>query len=126
MSLVLDASAVLAYLHKETGWETVKAALNQGMISSVNWSEVAQKTLHRNLNSRLAGTLLQELGLRIIPFSVTQAEIAAEFWEPTHQHGLSLADRACLALAMEQDLPALTADTAWSKLNLPLEIKQLR
>lgn len=126
MNLVLDASAVLAYLHKETGWETVKVAISEGIISSVNWSEVAQKTLHANLNPRLTGTLLQELGLSIIPFSAMQADIAAEFWEPTRGQGLSLADRACLALAFEQNLPALTADRVWSKLNLPLEIRLIR
>lgn len=44
MTLVLDASALLAYLHQESGWEKVRAVIGESYIGAVNWSEVAQKT----------------------------------------------------------------------------------
>jgi PIN domain nuclease of toxin-antitoxin system len=44
----------------------------------------------------------------------------------TREHGLSLSDRACLALPKRLDLPALTADTAWSRLDLRVEVRRIR
>lgn len=126
MSQVLDASAVLAYLHQEDGWEAVRAAIGEACIGAVNWSEVAQKTVRRGLDIELARALLTEVGLTIVPFSAGQAETAARLWETTRQHGLSLADRACLALAMEKEAAVLTADRAWADLGLKIDIQALR
>ena len=92
----------------------------------MNWSEVAQKTLHKGLDLEQARSLLDEIGLTIVPFSTAQAERAAHLWEKARQHGLSLADRACLALAMETKAPVLTADRAWSELELDVEIQLVR
>lgn len=44
----------------------------------------------------------------------------------TRQLGLSLADRACLALARQLSLPVLTADHAWAEAALELEVKLIR
>jgi PIN domain nuclease of toxin-antitoxin system len=120
MSLVLDASALLAYLRQETGWEAVHSVIGDSCISAVNWSEVAQKAEQKGLSVAKVGTLLTELGLGIIPFSSEHAEAAAHLWEKTRRHGLSLADRACLALAIEQQSPVLTADRAWGRLDLDI------
>ena len=59
-------------------------------------------------------------------FTPRQAETAARLWSRTRNHGLSLADRACLALAMDKTLPVLTADRAWSELDLDIEIQVIR
>jgi PIN domain nuclease of toxin-antitoxin system len=40
--------------------------------------------------------------------------------------GLSLGDRACLALARRERLPILTADRSWAKLDLGIPIKVMR
>lgn len=126
MSLVLDASAVLAYLHREPGWDKVRAAIGEACIGAVNWSEIAQKATRKGLNVETARVLLTEVGLTIVPFSARQAEVAAHLWEKTHSRGLSLADRACLALAMEQQAPVLTADRVWRELDLGIEIRLVR
>ncbi|MEA3292537.1 MAG: type II toxin-antitoxin system VapC family toxin [Pseudomonadota bacterium] len=127
MSPVLDASAVLAYLHQETGWEGIQAVVAESCIGAVNWSEVAQKTVQKGLNVKTARALLEEVGLTIAPFSASQAELAAHLWTSTRRNGLSsLADRACLALALEREAPVLTADRAWSKLELEVDIRLVR
>jgi len=126
MSYVLDASAVLAYLHREAGYDEVSEILAGSRISCVNWSEVAQKIRQKGLDATNVRGLLRELGLRFAPFTVPQAEIAADLWDQTRRHGLSLADRACLAFAMELDETVFTTDTVWGKLKLEFDIRLLR
>jgi PIN domain nuclease of toxin-antitoxin system len=65
------------------------------------------------------------LGLSIEPFDPTQAEITGRRWGQTRKQGSFPGDRACLALAMYRSLPALTADQAWKRLKLNLEIRLL-
>jgi len=71
-------------------------------------------------------SLLEELGLTIVPFSVEQAECTAQLWKSSNQFGLSLAERACLGLAIARKSTVLTADRVWVKLNLNIEIRLLR
>lgn len=99
MNPVLDASALLAYLHQEPGWDVVHTVIGESRIGAVNWCEVAQKTCQKGLDAGRVRSLLAEVGLIVVPFSQAHAELAASLWKPTKQHGLSLADRACLALA---------------------------
>jgi ribonuclease VapC len=40
--------------------------------------------------------------------------------------GLSLGDRACLSLAIQQKLSVLTADRVWAGLQLGLNIQMIR
>jgi PIN domain nuclease of toxin-antitoxin system len=124
--VVLDASALLALLHGEPGSERVAAALETAAMSTVNWSEVLQKSLARSADIEGMEQELAGAGVRFVPFTTAQAERAALLWSQTRRHGLSLADRACLALALEQDSPVLTADRAWSRLGLGAEIELIR
>lgn len=124
--IILDASALLAYLHRETGWEAVQGVLANGCIGAVNWSEVARKISQKGMDIAVVRDLLEELGVTIIPFSAGQAELAAQLWKEGRHHGLSLADRACLALAMERDTPVVTADKAWVGLTLDIEMQFIR
>ena len=126
MSLVLDASALLALLHEEPGAKRVEQALNGALVSAVNWAEVIQKSLRRQTDVSWMWAGFSEVGVIIEPFTPAQAELAAHLWEKTRRHGLSLADRACLSLAMERQAPVLTADRAWAKLGLDVEIQQIR
>lgn len=126
MSTVLDASAVLAYLHREPGWEMVRGVMAEACMGAVNWSEVAQKTAQRSLDVTVTRVLLEDLGLIIVPFSASQAEISARLWETTRAYGLSLADRACLALGLERKAAVLTADRVWTGLGLDVDIRLLR
>lgn len=126
MTPVLDASALLAYLQREPGFERVGAVLDHACISSVNWSEVLQKCARNGIDTVPVATYLTEIGLTVEIFTASQAKRAADLWSQTRALGLSLADRACLALAMEKSVPALTADKAWLDLELPIAIELIR
>lgn len=109
--IVVDASAVLAYLQGESGAELVRESLVSGaIISAANWSEVAQKV--RRVDAwEVARALLLSHPLQIASVTVDDAEAAAALWTPGST--LSLADRLCLALAGRLQLPVLSADRAW-------------
>jgi PIN domain nuclease of toxin-antitoxin system len=126
VTLVLDASSLLAFLHDESGSERVRSALAGALVSAVNWSEVVQKSLQRHVNVSGMRQEFIEVGVIFIPFTEEQAEIAAYLWNKTRHHGLSLADRACLALAIERKRSILTADRVWSELGLDLDILLIR
>ncbi|HEX2107771.1 MAG TPA: type II toxin-antitoxin system VapC family toxin [Rubrobacteraceae bacterium] len=117
-SCVLDASALLALLQQEPGAEIVETLLEEAVISSVNWSEVVQKSLDHGVELGSLREDLEALGLSITPFSVEEAEIAAALRRGTARLGLSLADRACLALASRLSIPVLTTDRTWAELQL--------
>lgn len=125
-SCVLDASALLAMLQDEPGGDIVQELLETAAISSVNWSEVIQKALDRQMEIDGLRHDLEALGLQILPFTAVLAETTAQLRSATRQAGLSLGDRACLALAAVLGLPAITADRVWPDLGLPLKIRVVR
>lgn len=126
MTVVLDASALLAFLHDEPGADRVQRVLDRAIVSAVNWAEVVQKSLLKRADVTGMQGEFAEVGMVFEPFTTSQAELAAHLWESTRRNGLSLADRACLALAMERKEPVLTADRAWGKLGLDVDIRLLR
>jgi ribonuclease VapC len=125
-SCVLDASALLAMLQGEPGGEVVEELLETAAISSVNWSEVVQKTLEQQAEVEGLRHGLEALGLEVLPFTAVLAETTAGLRSATRQAGLSLGDRACLALAAILGLPAVTTDRVWPDLGLPIEIHVVR
>lgn len=130
--VVLDASAMLAYLFDEDGAELVETALNDSTCMGViNWAEVLSKVEDKgHSSSELIKTLAaQELlgkNLKILEATAEDAQLIAQLRPQTRQLGLSLGDRACLVLGIRLGLPVLTADTAWDSLNLDLSIRQIR
>ena len=126
MKAVLDASALLAYLQDEPGWDAVDGVLAESVISSVNWAEVVQKSIAAGVDVDGMRDDLEALGLTISPFTPEEAEIAARLWQQTQQYGLSLGDRACLSLGIRLGVPVLTTDQVWSSLNLPMTIHVMR
>jgi PIN domain nuclease of toxin-antitoxin system len=95
-------------------------------MSAVNWSEVIQKSLRAGVDTEGMLEEVSELGLLIVPFTAALADRAARLWAPTRHLGLSLGDRACLGLALERSLPALTTDRQWRELTLNVEVRLLR
>jgi len=127
MNSVLDASALLALLHNEKGADKVEEAIfNKAVMSSVNWTEVIQKAIARNISVDNLDNELAELGLSFLSFDMQQAYIAGSLWQQTKELGLSLGDRACLALAIHLDLPVLTADKIWQQLDIGVSIQLIR
>ncbi|GMQ98354.1 MAG: PIN domain-containing protein [Acidimicrobiia bacterium] len=116
MSGVLDASALLALINKEEGAGAVLSVLEAARMSTVNIAEVLAKLSDIGMPPAIAEDLIGRLGLTVEPFELIHAERAARFRPATRRLGLSLGDRACLALAQERGLPAYTADQSWSDL----------
>ena len=126
MTVVLDASALLAYLQDEPGDKAVEAVLAESVMSSVNWAEVVQKSVAAGVVVDGMREDLEALGLTIAPFSPEDAEVAGRLWLQTRQAGLSLGDRACLSLGIRLNVPVLTCDRIWTTLNLSLEVRGIR
>jgi ribonuclease VapC len=129
---VLDASALLAYLRDEPGADVVADAIAGGAaISTVNLAEVLGRAADRDVDpARLAAQMADRglLGGAISVEAFTDADAieVARLRPETRAQGLSLGDRACVALARRLGLPALTADTAWSRLDLDVTLRQIR
>ncbi|MEE8189866.1 MAG: type II toxin-antitoxin system VapC family toxin [Kiloniellales bacterium] len=124
--VVLDASAVLAVVHDEPGAEMVRPHLPGAYLSAVNAAEVVAKMVDGGADPAEAGDKLFRLGTRVVAFEPGDIVPGAQLRKASRSVGLSLADRACLTLAQRLGLPALTADRMWSKLNLRVDIQQIR
>ena len=111
--VVLDASAVLALLFEEKGAEVVRTQLRTGVIGAANLAEVLAKLSDHGLPAVEAVRAVAILGLEVAPMTEAQAQRSAELRPLTRGAGLSLGDRACLALAAELGAPAVTADRGW-------------
>lgn len=122
---VLDASALLAYMRRECGWERVETRLAGALISSVNYAEVLTKVAERGHSPQETA---EEFGvaLQVVDFSSRQALAAAQLRPSTRALGLSLGDRACLALGLERGAAVLTADQVWQQLPAPHQIEVIR
>lgn len=110
---VLDASAVLALLFGEIGADAVRPRVRGGLISTVNLAEVLAKLVDKGVPAEEAARAVDMLGMEAVPLSVEQAQLSAALRPITRAAGLSLGDRACLALARERGLPAVTAERRW-------------
>ncbi len=125
--LVLDASAVLAYLQKEAGMDAVRKALRAGStINTVNLAEVCAKLKGRGLEPRPVVERLKALGLEVTVFSEEDAMVSGEIVSMTQPLGLSLGDRACLASCRRLTAATLTAEKAWARLKLGIEVQVIR
>jgi PIN domain nuclease of toxin-antitoxin system len=113
---VLDSSAVLALLFNEPGADAVKSALPGALLSTVNLAEVITKLGEKGLPSDAARAAVEVLGAEIVNFEFEQACLTGELRAVTRSAGLSLGDRACLALGRQRKLPAMTTDRAWGLL----------
>ena len=129
---VLDASALLAYLNREAGAEVVADELSVGVsMSAVNFAEVLSTAADRAVEPEQLIARLSEVGvlngaLSLEPFTGTDASTVASLRPTTRDAGLSLGDRACLALARRLDAPAVTADAAWVEVDVGVEIRLIR
>ena len=122
--VVLDASALLAYLHGEPGAPIVRVYVASAWVSALNWSEVLQKTLGRGADIEGMTEEMGDIGVDIVQFTAEDAQATAALWP--RGRSLSLADRACLALAERLGVTALTADRAWAALDLGVEVQLIR
>lgn len=129
---VLDASALMAVLHAEDGASVVIEAIGEGAaMSVVNLAEVLSKLAEAGKNPEVAAAELRRAegsrrALSIEPLTAADCVAVARLRPLTRRQGLSLADRACLALAERLGVPALTADRKWIETDVEAEVQLIR
>jgi len=123
MSVVLDASALLAMLRGEAGTRKVEGALAGARMSVVNMAEVASHYIHLGMPDEEVDRMLRPLPVELVPADAKLAREAARLRRHTVEGGLSLGDRFCLALAKREGLPAWTADRKWKEIAAAAEVK---
>lgn len=124
--IVLDASALLAFLFRESGHELVAKAMADACISTVNLAETLGRFSRDGHDPEPIAKRLADSSMEIVPFSSKQAFICARLLPRTRELGLSLGDRACIALAMDRRISVMTADRAWAALEADFGLTLIR
>jgi PIN domain nuclease of toxin-antitoxin system len=124
--IVLDASAILAVLAQEQGRATILPHLADATLSSVNLAEVHGKLVSRGVPEEDAWEAARSVAAEVVNFDPQQARLAGALLPKTQSLGLSLGDRACLALGIALNAPVYTADQAWKTLKLGIKIHVVR
>ena len=125
--VVLDASAVLAVIHSEPGSEKLTPELlSRGVLGTVNLAEVQSKLVSQGWNPQLAWEDATGTVEEVMDFTPDHAKTVGTLIAETRPLGLSLGDRACLALALALKAPVYTADRSWKSLKLGVRIYVIR
>lgn len=125
--IVLDASAMLAVLNQEPGAEKLSLEmLNYAAASTVNLAEVHTKLVSRGGNPEEAWEDTLSAVQESVPFTEEHAKIAGDLVAMTRSLGLSLGDRACLALGLAMKVPVYTTDRSWKTLKLGVRVHVIR
>ena len=124
--VVFDSSAILALVHRERGAEIVQLHAGSAIVSAVNVGELGARLVDRGMSEPQIRTILDSIGVDVVPFDEEQAYMSAALRSHTRVKGLSLGDRACLALAKVRGVPALTADRIWATIDVGVDIRLIR
>jgi len=125
--VVLDASAVLALLNNEPGSGILTPALlSNAICSTVNLAEVQSKLVSEGGAPDEAWEDALSPIREAAPFTSDHARIAGSLVSQTRALGLSLGDRACLALGLVLKAPVYTADKSWKNLHIGVKIHLIR
>ena len=126
MTVVFDSSALLAITFGEEGAPVALGAAGDAIMSAVNVTEVITRLIERGASREQALRSLHRIGPAVRPFDESLALDAGFLRTATRQYGLSLGDRACLALAMRERVPVVTADRTWANLDLGIDVQVIR
>jgi len=128
--VVLDASAVVAFLYREQGGDAVEALLLdeacEVRMSAVNLCEAATVLAADGMGPDEIRENLELFEEHAESFTAAMAMRAGEMSATTKTAGLSLGDRACLTLAEGAGAVAWTADRAWKKVKTNVAIEFIR
>ncbi|AEE97591.1 PIN domain-containing protein [Mahella australiensis] len=124
---VLDASAVLALINDEPGADIVRQAIKEeAIIGSVNFAELVSKLDDIGITAEDIRVIVELLNIEVVSFDWQLAYEAGLLRSITKQFGLSLGDRACIALGRHMNLPVITADRVWSQPQIDVDIRFIR
>ncbi|AWC24882.1 PIN domain protein [Aminobacter sp. MSH1] len=124
--IVLDASAVLAAMLQEPGADRVHALVDKSVICAVNTTEVISKLIDKGYDEVAVRQQYENMHLEVVSFDHHLALVAGHLRSTTRHKGLSLGDRACLALAILTERTAVTADRKWADLDVGCKIEVIR
>jgi PIN domain nuclease of toxin-antitoxin system len=125
--VVLDASAILAFIKREDGAERVLPHIGNAVVSAVNLQEVVKELVLDGLPRETIEAILSRLRLDVRPHDVNAAYAAGELVKATREFGRGLGDRTCMALGMALGAPVLTADREWARVKIDgLKLEQVR
>jgi ribonuclease VapC len=125
-SVVLDASAMIAFLRGEPGADKVGKRFPGALISAMNYSEVLKKTIEVGGSADMVRVHMSALPISIVPFDVEQAVSTAALYPVVKALGLSFADRACLNLAIRHGAVVLTTDQRMAETAAPVKVSLIR
>lgn len=123
---MLDASVLIAIVKDEAYEQSILSVLPSSVISSVNFAEVLTKFSDLGIESTAEVDRVFQFLQSVEPFTVKQAQLASQLRLQTRHAGLSLEDRACLALAIELGVPAYTTDRIWLRVDVGCTVHCLR
>ena len=126
MTSSLDASALLALIHREPGSERVAPMMPRAVIGAVNMAEVVGKLAYGGLPEDSIRAALGPLGIHAVAFDEEQALEVGLLRNRLGRSGLSLADLSCLVLAGRLGVPAITADRQWLEVNADVDVIMIR
>ena len=121
-NVVLDSSALLAYYNDEPGWQQVETYQRCSVISAVNAAEVISTLIRNGTQDRKAYAAVHQFVSEVMPYDDEQAYLTGKLITKGKQFGLSLGDRACISLALQQNLPVLTSDRIWQDAGFAVEV----
>lgn len=122
----MDSSAALAILLSEKGGDVALDMLPEAQCSAVNVTEIIARLIDEGRSMEEAAGDFASLGLTVAPFNEAMGISAGQLRAVTKSRGLSLGDRACLALAIRENATAVTADRAWAGLDIGCKIELIR
>lgn len=116
--VVLDASTLLALIQNEKGADVIKPLLKRAVMSTINVAEVLTTLQRVDIVPKEAIIFVTDIVQEIVSFDIEQAQCVAELQPYVRHKGLSLGDRACLALGQKLKAPIFTADKIWGELQI--------
>jgi PIN domain nuclease of toxin-antitoxin system len=123
--VVLDSSALIAFIRREPGAGRVGEVIDRSVISTVSLTEVLTLSLVVADLSR-ATSALQLLPVEVVEFLREDAFVAAALAAVTRHSGLTLGDRCCLAIGHRLGAPVFTADKRWTGLEVGVTVELIR
>jgi PIN domain nuclease of toxin-antitoxin system len=123
---VYDSSALLAIILGEPGSDVARANITNAMVCSINLAEIFSRAEDKGIPVSMTEQFLTGKAVRFVDFDAELARSVGAMRAETRSRGLSIGDRACIALALRERATVVTADRVWADLDLPCKVELIR